>query len=437
MSIGVLGFVVWSQWVAFLIGDYKVINSTVGWNGYLFLFLFVTSSICFTLVRLLYADTKLGNLLDTFYSLNANRNAQSAGNFSFILPSLPGSTDPPTGGGASRRLSFGWDQPKANKIEDEQGSSETIRGNTYDLFKENYMWFFKEKFKKDNDWLTWFIGFLEGDGAILEHKGRSSFVITQKDDTVLHEIYETLKIGIVKHFYDNNGNRKYSRYIVSENKGIFLLYLLLNGNLVLQSRVNQLTKWNIALNNASRFNFDLFYTREVPKLIEIVKQPNLKDGWLSGFTDAEGCFSVKIENRKKAYYVRLLFILDQKDGEKVLNQISSMLNANTKTKLRTVNKYILKLASKNHINYTNTMFRLSISCNDSKKIIVSTILDYFNKYPLKTSKSKSFQVWTDISKIILGKQPLSSEDLKLVRKLRHNMNFFTIENLAKGYANRS
>jgi hypothetical protein len=281
MSIGVLGFVVWSQWVAFLIGDYKVINSTVGWNGYLFLFLFVTSSICFTLVRLLYADTKLGNLLDTFYSLNANRNAQSAGNFSFILASLPRSTDPPTpvGGGASRRLTLVWDQPKANKIEDEEGSSETIRGNTYDLFKENYMWFFKEKFKKDNDWLTWFIGFLEGDGAILEHKGRSSFVITQKDDTVLHEIYETLKIGIVKHFYDKNGNRKYSKYIVSENKGIFLLYLLLNGNLVLQSRVNQLTKWNIALNNASRFNFALFYTREVPKLIEIVKQPNLNDAW--------------------------------------------------------------------------------------------------------------------------------------------------------------
>jgi hypothetical protein len=31
------------------------------------------------------------------------------------------------------------------------------------------------------------------------------------------------------------------------------LYLLLNGNLVLQSRVNQLIKWNIALNNANRF----------------------------------------------------------------------------------------------------------------------------------------------------------------------------------------
>jgi hypothetical protein len=76
----------------------------------------------------------------------------------------------------------------------------------------------------------------------LEHKGRSYFVVTQKDDTVLHEIYEVLKIGKIKHFCDNKGNRKYSKYIVSDNKGIFLLYLLLNGNLALQSRINQLAK---------------------------------------------------------------------------------------------------------------------------------------------------------------------------------------------------
>jgi hypothetical protein len=37
----------------------------------------------------------------------------------------------------------------------------------------------------------------------------------------------------------------------------------------------------------------------------------------------------------------------------------------------------------------------------------------------------------------LGKQPLSSEDIKVVRKLRHNMNFFTIENQKRGHANKS
>jgi hypothetical protein len=398
-SIGILGFVVWSQWLAFPIGDYVVINSTVGWNGYLFLFLFIVSNVSFIYY------TKLGNLLDTFYSLNSDRNAQSAGNLSM-----------------------------STYVDGKLGSSETIRGNTYYLFKLNFSYYFNEDFKKDNNWLSWFVGFLEGDGAILEHKGRSYFVLTQKDATVLYQIYETLKIGKVKHFYDNKGNRKYSRYIVSENKGIFLLYLLLNGNLVLQSRVNQLTKWYVALINASRFNHSLFYTKEVPKKIEILKEPCLDDGWLSGFTDAEGCFSVKIENRKKAFYVQLLFILDQKNGEEVLNTISFMLNANTKSTLKTVNKYI---STKNDLNYINSMFRLTLSCNDSKKFITRTILDYFNKYPLKTSKSKSFQAWTLISKLTLGKQPLSSEDLKVVRKLRHNMNFFTIENQKRGHANKS
>lgn len=57
---------------------------------------------------------------------------------------------------------------------------------------------------------------------ILEHKGRPSFVLTQKDDTVLL-ISLTLKIGKVKHFYDNKGNKKYSRYLVTDNKGIFFI----------------------------------------------------------------------------------------------------------------------------------------------------------------------------------------------------------------------
>lgn len=70
-----------------------VINSTVGWNGYLFLFLYTCN------VFALYATENTVNLLDTFYSLNANRNATSAGN-----------------------LSSKW-----RRI----GSSETIRGNTY------------------------------------------------------------------------------------------------------------------------------------------------------------------------------------------------------------------------------------------------------------------------------------------------------------------
>lgn len=396
MSIGVLGFVVWSQWLAFHICEDMVINSTVGWNGLLFLFIFLCYSITNT------SNTKFGNLLDTFYSLNANKSALSAGNL-------------------------------------QQGSSETIRGDTYDLFKKNFSCFFKQDFtvpvgQNQEIWLSWFIGFLEGDGAILEHKGRCYFVVTQKDDTVLHEVHKTLKIGKVKHFYDYNGNRKYSRFIVAENKGIFLLYLLLNGNLVLESRVKQLSKWAIALNNASKFNYFLFYSNKLPELIYNTKQPTLNDAWLSGFTDAEGCFSVKIGSVKTTFYVQLLFILDQKDGQVILNKIALLFNSIAKAKLKTVNKYI---KTKKLSNYINNMFRLTISCNDKKKSTSYYICNYFNKYPLKTTKKISFQIWNEISDIVLGKQPLSNLDLYQVRKLRRTMNFFTIENQPLGYANKS
>ena len=302
------------------------------------------------------------------------------------------------------------------------------------MFKENYSYFFKKEFSKDNVWLSWFIGFLEGDGAILEHKGRASFVITQRDSKVLHEINLVLKLGVVKPFYDNKGNIIYSRYIVSENKGIYLLYVLLNGNLVLQARLNQLNKWYIALNNATRFDYSLFYSKSLPLFIHNCMEPSLNDAWLCGFTDAEGCFTVKINNAKHKFYIQVIFILDQKNAEVVLNKIALLLNTTAKAKLRTVNKLI---KSKYLSDYANTMFRLSVYCNDRKKPTYDRITSYFNKHPLKTSKQESFNKWSKIFEIVANKQPLTPENLHLVREIRHNMNKFTIENKPIGHASKS
>jgi hypothetical protein len=92
------------------------------------LFLFTITSICFI------CNTKLGNLLDTFCSLNANKNAQSAGN----LYSL--NQDKKSNSEMAKTVS---EIPKE--------SSETIRGNTYDLFKKNFAYYFKKEFNQDNN----------------------------------------------------------------------------------------------------------------------------------------------------------------------------------------------------------------------------------------------------------------------------------------------
>jgi hypothetical protein len=85
--------------------------------------IFITSNIIFITSNIIFIYyAKLGNLSDTFYSLNSDRNAQSAGNLSI-----------------------------ATHVEYKKGSSETIRGNTYDLFKLNFAYFFKEEFKQDDN----------------------------------------------------------------------------------------------------------------------------------------------------------------------------------------------------------------------------------------------------------------------------------------------
>lgn len=312
------------------------------------------------------------------------------------------------------------------------------------MFKKNYLSLFLSEFSQDDNWLSWFIGFAEGDGALLEHKGRSFFVLTQKDGKVLNEISNTLNFGLVKSFSDNKGNLKYSRYIVSDNKSIYLLYLLFNGNVVLQSRINQLKKWNFALANASRFNLSLFYTQNIPILQTECRKPSLNDGWLSGFTDAEGCFSIKIPNEK--YYVSALYILDQKDedpalpSQKSLNTISNLFSEKLKAKLffRTP-KPSLKGSESLTKNNTKTsisnVFRLSVSCNHP--LISNKIINYFSTFKLKTSKANSFEIWCKILDIILGNQPLEAEEIFLIRKLRKNMNFYTIENKSTGKANKS
>lgn len=373
-SIGFLGFLVWSQMMAFLRCELKVINFTIGWKDQ--------------------------DLLSTFYSLNDNNGIQSAGNLN-------------------------------------KGSSETIRENTYDLFIKHYNYLYNKNnvFNNDKDWLDWFIGFTEGDGAILSYNNQCTYVLTQKDTKILEEIHNKFNFGYIKYYYDNNtthkgghgasasNNIKYGRYLVYDKKNTFLLYLLFNGNLYLNNRKEQLKRWNKSFNNTQMKTFEGLNINNIPNIIDRTNKVTFNNSWLAGFTDAEGCFSVKINKHRNIDYVKIVFILDQKNGEDILNEISTLLTNKNSAKIRkTLN---------------GNMYRIEIYCNDINKEIYKNILMYFNKYKLKTTKLYSFQIWNEILNIVLGNQPLSSDDISKIRKLRKNMNKFIIENNPIGYANKS
>nr|YP_025838.1 intronic ORF at intron 4 of cox1 [Moniliophthora perniciosa]AAQ74282.1 intronic ORF at intron 4 of cox1 [Moniliophthora perniciosa] len=267
-------------------------------------------------------------------------------------------------------------------------TSETLREASF-----NFSNFYKYYKFIDSKWLEWFIGFVEGDGSIFTYKdnNRISFIITQNESRILYHIKETLGFGIVK--YDEGV--KSFRFIVSDLPSLTILAHLFNGNLFLKHRIEQLNKW---------INF-LQY-KSIPinlSSIEPVKI-SLNDGWLSGFTDAEGCFNVHITKRLAntvGFNTKLRFILDQND-KYALEILRDLL------KTGFVSQRSEKL---NSYRYTS---------NSLKGFPI--IVNYFNLFTLKTIKKEAFQKWTDIYSMMINKEHLNQEGFSKIKILAKSVN---------------
>ncbi len=341
MSIGVLGFVVWSQWLAFFIGDYDVINFAICWNS---------------LVS-----------VSTFNSKNLIGYAQSAGNLSFTSLSI-----------------------LQNDTKIDKSPSETTRETSFN-FREYRKVADHNSQKISDEWLTWFIGFSEGDGAFLvKEKKYPVFVLTQKDTFILNHVCQTLEIGKVRTF--NN----FTRYIVQDKKSIQILMALFNGNLVLDKRKIQIKKW--------------LSIHEVELKNNIVL-PTTSNAWLSGFIDAEGCFNVTIFKRKSmalGYQVKLRFMIDHKDS------LDNMLFIKDQMNLFLTHR-ILKKGS------ADSMHR--IESNSFVKI--PHIVKYINRFKLKTKKIESFESWVKAYELVKNKVHLTQKGLDEIKKLSKNINLIT------------
>ena len=267
-----------------------------------------------------------------------------------------------------------------------RSSSETTRETSLRKFET-----FNKHSKNliSNDWLTWFIGFSEGDGAILTTKGKARFVLTQKEGVILHHVQEVLGFGTVRQF---DG---YYRFIVTDPQNILLLIYIFNGNLVLSHRKKQLGDWVNALNKSRIIKLALD-----PKLMK----PNLSDAWLSGFTDAEGCFNVQIQplNTVTGYRVSLRFLLDQKNAESTLLHI----------------RELFKFGQVNLRGGTNEVYRYN---NNTFKGLFP-VRDYFLAFSLKTKKAESFKHWIEIFTMVLNKEHLGEEGLEKIRAIAKIIN---------------
>jgi len=136
--------------------------------------------------------------------------------------------------------------------------------------------------------------------------------------------------------------------------------------------------------------------------------PSLNHHWLSGITDAEGCFSCSmLSNSSNAYRFRYILTQKHEANRKVLQHIVNLFNE--------INAFS---ALVNHSVATV----LEVRVNGVKNC--SSLFNYFDVYTLKTNKVKSYRKWKEMSFKIKNKEHLHvgkrAELISLCKKINNN-----------------
>ena len=133
---------------------------------------------------------------------------------------------------------------------------------------------------------------------------------------------------------------------------------------------------------------------------KIVLSPN----FVTGFTDAEGCFSIKI-SKSKTHSL----------GWKVEAIFSIMLHEKDFNILEGIQAYFG--VGKIYFGKGNVSYRV-----ESSKHLRDTILPHFDKYPLITQKLADYLLFKEVVRMIINKEQLTQEGLVKIVAMKSSMN---------------
>lgn len=262
----------------------------------------------------------------------------------------------------------------------------------FSIFFEKHKAYLPNNISPSSNFLTWFIGFTEGEGSfIVNNRGDLAFVVVQNtsDIKVLYYIQETLGFGKVI-----PQSLKVSRYVTQSKKEIEMIISLFNGNLVLPTRKIQFNKFIDA--------FNIWANKGNIKLEPIVFKdnsikPSLNNSWLAGFTDGEGCFTCSISD-KKGFNFNFSIAQKGKENIIVLNHISLMFKAGI------ISQHFVKNVYEYRIGGIKACPK---------------IFPYFDEYTLLTKKSLSYTLWKQIHVSLYNKEHLCADKrLIMIEKVR-------------------
>ena len=183
--------------------------------------------------------------------------------------------------------------------------------------------------------------------------------------------------------------------VVSKGEGICRVIELINGKIRSDNKLNQINK-NILSN--PRF-------KDLP-LISKNNDSNLNNHWLAGFSDADAIFQIKLKSKNKRTEARLNYQIDQKENT-LLILIKNFLGGN-----------IGYRKSQDTYYYGSTSFGSAVK-----------VINYFDQYPLLSSKHLNYLKWRKAYILIQNKEHLTDLGLEQIIKLKKTMNRGNLDSL--------
>lgn len=254
--------------------------------------------------------------------------------------------------------------------------------------------------QNNENWLLdkfWLIGFIEAEGSFtVSKRGDLQFVITQGVNNlyILYRIKDFLGYGrVVKQAV------KIFRFIIQDIFYLEKIIELLNGNLILKKKRKQLERFILSYNK--------FYNKNIIYKENLNNFNLLDNAWLCGFTDGDGCFNIVYNQVSKRFDIR--FILSQKDDLTFLENNLQIGNSYYYKNKDFWKFYILDIISK-HTKRNNKVLIKDLN----NKIIIN----YFKRYPLKTSKINSYSLWFYIINQLLNNNLTPNKEQNLIFLLK-------------------
>lgn len=251
---------------------------------------------------------------------------------------------------------------------------------------------------------SYLAGLIEGDGtfavnnkdSIVKKYNPTILIVFKKSDLPFANfLRELTNCGIVM----NKKDRGYVLWQINDIVGVFTIVNIINGYMR-TPKIEAFSRTINLLNDyiKSNKNSKLLATKNILMKIKptIIKDldvsPINSNPWLAGFSDADANFSINIHKRsnKKTIRVQLYYRLEIKQTYHKLdiqgNKISffSIMNL--------IGKYLgVNLLSRTRVKEDKEFYSFTVIAHNKSSQLL--LVDYFNTYPLLSSKYLDYKSW--------------------------------------------